>query len=387
MHLKTHHLKKLLLILVVFVLNFQLFNLVLFYSDNQLKRNIEEDKTEGFRMSPTEGLIHDEWTEIHGFANDSIDWSFSTSPSQIINVWILDSASYSQFISTGIATGYHQTTSASGSGSFDVSSYLGQTWYVIFWNDVSGSQYTVVTYSVTFYDTRPPSITITAPTSSSKYYTSKEYFVRWTSINAGSEVKIELFKGNSLFTTFWPNTLNDGEQFVQIPVSCPNGSDYRIKITSLANGVFGFSEYFTIEIQKYCRVISPAQGDVYKIGDSISIIWETDCKSTEVELELLNFNNWDYKYHIDMNAPNNGIYNWTITAEVLPDYETSYFIVVGPKDCSANVSISGSFTILKYTNPSTIPSYNISIVIWTIIGINITVIIFIKKNTKKKLEK
>ena len=50
---------------------------------------MEEDQSENLHTSPTTMLIPDEWEETHGSANDYIFWSFSTSPSEVINVWIL----------------------------------------------------------------------------------------------------------------------------------------------------------------------------------------------------------------------------------------------------------------------------------------------------------
>lgn len=380
MNSRTHqNLQKVFLTSVILCLIFPLVNLVLHTPGFQSNKYMEEDQSEKLHMSPTTRLIHDEWTETHGSANDYIYWSFSTSPSQVINVWVLDSSGYSSFISSGIATGYHQTTSASSSGSFDVSSYLRQTWYVIFWNDESGSQNTAVSYFVYFHDnTLTPDITVTEPTSSSNYIKGGDYVVKWTSVSAGNSVKIELFKGNSFYSTLVTNTRNDGEQLVQIPSSCLEGSDYRIKITSISYAVFGFSANFTIQPYKYCRGISPATGDVYEPGDVISITWETNCQSIEVEIELKTWDDWDYIYYIDMNALNNGIYNWTITAQDLPETEKLFCIYVRPKDCIANITTSGYFTIQK-NSPLTIPSYNISIVIWTVIWINIAAIIFIKK--------
>jgi len=338
---------------------------------------MEEDQSEKLHMSPTTRLSHDDWIETHGIASDYIEWFFSTSPSQIINVWVLDSSSYSQFVLTGIASGYHLKTSNTGGGKFDVSSFLRQTWYVIFWNDVFDSKSTTVSYNGYFNDnTLTPNINVTEPTSSSNYIKGEEIIVKWTSANAGNSLKVELFKGNSFNSTLLAYTLNDEVHLVQIPSSLLDGSNYRIKITSHKNAVFGFSENFTIQSYKYCKVISPAEGEVYKSGDVISIIWETNCKSIEAEIELKTFDDRDYIYYIDMNALNNGNYNWTITAQDLPETEKWFFIKVRPKDCNANVTFGGFFTIKK---PSTIPSYNISIVIWAVIWINTTVIIFIKK--------
>ena len=382
------NLQKMFLMLVILCLIFPLGSLVLNTPSFQSNKYTEEDQSEKLHISAMTNLNHDEWEETHGSANDYIFWSFSTSPSQVINVWVLTSSEYSSFISSGFATGYHQTTSASGSGSFDVSSYLKQTWYVLFWNDESGSQSTTLSYFVYFHDdTLTPDITVTEPTSSSNYVRDRDYTVRWTSISAGVAVKIELFKENLFYSTLVTNTRNDGQELVHIPSSCLESSNYSIKITSISYPVFGFSANFTIQPYKYCRVISPDLGEVYKPGDVIPITWETNCQSTEVEIELKTFDDWDYIYYIDMNALNNGNYNWTITAQDLPETERWFFITVRPTDCTANITASRFFTIQKPPTIPTIPtisSYNVSIVIWTGIWITIAAIIFIKKKYHNK---
>ena len=48
------------------------------------------DQTENLHNSAMQGINHDEYAEINGYASEYIYWSFSTSPSQIINVWAVD---------------------------------------------------------------------------------------------------------------------------------------------------------------------------------------------------------------------------------------------------------------------------------------------------------
>ncbi len=364
---------------------FPLVSIILQTLDIQPNKYMEVNMSDKLHASPLVALDPDEWEETHGYANDYIDWSFSTSPSQVINVWVLDSANYVQFTTSGIASGHHLTKSSSGSGRFDVSSYLGQTWYVIFWNDELVSQTTVLTYDAFFRDdTVPFSITVTEPTSASTYVRDRDYVVKWTSYTpliGHDYVKIELFKGASLYSSLLttPTTPNDGEHLVHIPSSCPEASDYRIKIYT-SSTVFGFSANFTIQKYTYCRIISPAFQDVFDIGDVIPITWETNCNdSLEVEIELLTFYDWDYLFYIDRNAPNTGIYNWTINAEDLPEDERTYtrfFIYVRPKGYDANCTFGGFFTIQK---PFSIPSYNIPIISSMLICAIIVVIKFSKK--------
>jgi len=104
MNSRTHqNLQKVFLTSVILCLIFPLVNLVLHTPGFQSNKYMEEDQSEKLHISPTTILIHDEWEETHGSANDYIFWSFSTSPSQVINVWVLTSSEYSSFISSGFA--------------------------------------------------------------------------------------------------------------------------------------------------------------------------------------------------------------------------------------------------------------------------------------------
>jgi hypothetical protein len=60
--------------------------------------------------------------------------------------------------------------------------------------------------------------------------------IRWLSHEgAGSEVKIDLYKGEKFRCTIVEGTANDGSYDWEVPASEPPGSDYRIKISSTAD--------------------------------------------------------------------------------------------------------------------------------------------------------
>jgi len=79
-------------------------------------------------------------------------------------------------------------------------------------------------------------------------------------------------------------------------------------------------------------------------------------------------------------APNTGIYNWTIPQSI-NDCDRN-IIKVTPENCNVfNLNTHTGYFTIASSSP-TIPSYNMSIVIWTIIWITIPVIIFLKKKYK-----
>jgi len=72
--------------------------------------------------------------------------------------------------------------------------------------------------------------------------------INWISSNdITGDVRITLWKGNSLYNIITSSTENDGSYSWSIPNSLPEGSDYRIRITSNSTGIYDFSDnYFTI---------------------------------------------------------------------------------------------------------------------------------------------
>ncbi len=155
------------------------------------------------------------------------------------------------------------------------------TWYIVFWNDETGSQHTVVSLTATFVgDTRPPSIHIYEPYSSTTIDIGELLTIDWNSINAGSLVKIELFKADSLITTITSSTSNDGYYQWSIPLNTNIGTDYRVKISSLSTSAYEYSDYFEISALPTINIITPLVNASWSIGESYLIRWnntETIC--------------------------------------------------------------------------------------------------------------
>jgi Bacterial pre-peptidase C-terminal domain/Calx-beta domain/CARDB/Ser-Thr-rich glycosyl-phosphatidyl-inositol-anchored membrane family len=60
-------------------------------------------------------------------------------------------------------------------------------------------------------------------------------------------VNLEVYRGNTLYTTLASNTANDGTETWIPPLTLPAGNDYRIRVVSGAtSAVFGFSNYFAV---------------------------------------------------------------------------------------------------------------------------------------------
>ncbi|KKL73244.1 hypothetical protein LCGC14_2076860 [marine sediment metagenome] len=314
-------------------------------------------------------MNHDGYTEIHGYANQYINWSFSTSPSQIINVWALDWGQYMAFTSGFLAVGHLLSTSSSDSGTFNVP--VGNNWYIVFWNDELGSQHTVVTYNAVFVGDPPPiisnkSIIIIEPSSTTVIVPKTSHTILWGGNDTIDEVKIELYKGDELLKVIATETENDGS-FSWIPHYytrgdymwnvIPEGSDYRIKIKEIARPyTSNFSNYFTITNVKSLIIIEPNSSSSYT-GENILIKWETDTPWNTLIIKLISkkpdTSGMDTLLTIP-SVPNVGYFNLSIPMG-LP-YGDIYRIVIRTPDDTI-YEASGLFTLGNPEDDLSIPSY------------------------------
>ncbi len=298
-------LKKKILFLIILCSIF-LFNVCFqeFDSGNHLVMN----DLDNLKTSAMKGLNPDDFAELHGYADQYVDWSFSTLPSQTINVWALDPFQYSLFTSGIPASGYLLSTSSSGSGRLNVPE--GNTWYIVFWNDEIGSQYTIVSYTANFVgDSRPPSITVKKPSSTSTYQTGSNQVIEWSTQGSVGNLKIELYKGTSLFSTVISSTSNDGQHNWKVPGNCPQASDYRIKITYISNpSVNDYSSYFDIIEFKSIIILDPTNGSEVIPKTTHTIKWESTGSIGDVRIEL--YKGPSLLKEIKSRTDNDGSYSW-----------------------------------------------------------------------------
>jgi hypothetical protein len=90
------------------------------------------------------------------------------------------------------------------------------------------------------------SIVVTAPLSGSVWSKGSTYNIQWTSSAVGN-VKIELYKTTTSIQTIVADTANDGIHSWTIIPWPSDGSDYKIRVSTVADStIFGESAYFTI---------------------------------------------------------------------------------------------------------------------------------------------
>ncbi len=175
--------------------------------------------------------------------------------------------------------------------------------------DTSNNYFTIVP------ETQSASITVTSPNGGETWVQGSTHLITWTSSgDAGSNVRIDLLKGGSLYRTL-ANTLNDGSCSWTLLDAEGSGSDYQVRITSSTNPAITdtSNNYFTIvpETQSASiTVTSPNGGETWVQGSTHLITWTSSGDAgSNVRIDLLKGGSL---YRTLANTLNDGSCSWTL---------------------------------------------------------------------------
>jgi hypothetical protein len=176
-------------------------------------------------------------------------------------------------------------------------------------SDISDDNFTIISNQVT----------VTSPNGGENWLLNTTQSITWTD-NFAENVKIELYKGDTLHTVIINSTSSDGQRDWDIPSSLPEGSDYRIKITSRGNdNVFDFSDSL-FALSNEIAVTSPNGGEFWQINTTRTITWN-DNLSAAVKIEL--YKAGTFHLEISESTPNDGSKPWDIPSDlpIASDYK------------------------------------------------------------------
>jgi hypothetical protein len=198
--------------------------------------------------------------------------------------------------------------------------------------------------------------------------TNKE--IKWSSTgNTGPNVRIELWKGLSLYKVITSSTPNDGSYIWSIPYSIPIGTNYKIRIKSTTLPYADTSNnYYTIG---GIYVKSPNGGEIWPEGTNKEIKWSyAGNPGPNVKIELWK-DGFLYRV-ITSSTPNDGSYIWSIPYSVAigNNYKVRIYSTTNPayRDVSNNYYTIGGIYV-KSPNGGEIWSRGTSHTIsWTYYG-------------------
>jgi hypothetical protein len=131
-----------------------------------------------------------------------------------------------------------------------------------------------------------PSITVTAPASSTVWGRGQSVAINWTSKGASSYVIIELYKGTTLEKTIDSWEYNDGSYtWSNVDPNLADGTDYKVRITDDDDSTL-YGESAQFEIGPAITVTAPTTGTQWTKGQSATINWTNKGSISQVRIEL-----------------------------------------------------------------------------------------------------
>ncbi len=188
-------------------------------------------------------------------------------------------------------------------------------------------------------------ITVNSPNGGNTLEPGNSYTITWDD-NISESVKLELYKGGSFNRTIGSSTESDGSYSWTVPTSITDGSDYKVKITSVNDtSVSDFSNSnFSIKANEpdgFITVNSPNGGNTLEPGNSYTITWN-DNISENVKLEL--YKGGSFNRTINSSTESDGSYTWTMPASITDgsDYKVK---ITSLSDTSVSDFSNSNFSI------------------------------------------
>ena len=220
-------------------------------------------------------------------------------------------------------------------------------------NIVSGSDYNLKISSVADdnifdlsdanFDIYKPEITITSLDNGETFKPGEEVHLTWTD-NLFENVKIDLYRDNSLVETIAESTTSDGETLWVVPDNLPYSDRYKVKISSVNNeNIYDITPEFFSIFQPEIDVLSNLQDFTLEPGEDYSIIWN-DNIDENVSIDLYREDN--LVSSIAESTDSDGNYVWTVPDNIAID-DTYQIRVYGSADSTVGDFSDGYFTVKK----------------------------------------
>jgi hypothetical protein len=215
-----------------------------------------------------------------------------------------------------------------------------------------------------FYVTPVKTINILYPKGGEIFTPGSKINIQWESTDDISQVTIQLYKGNNIHSVLASNIPNRKYFTWTIPTNFPTGTDYKIRITDQSNrNIYGESSYFSIfdkSSMPSIRVISPNGGEVFKVGDTIAVKWQTNNMPSSAIIDVIRLRNYEtgIEYNLVSNTINDGSETLTIPGSI-PKGAYTLEIKTYFNNTLIFDSSDSYFKIVSSTGQSTIPSIRI----------------------------
>lgn len=209
---------------------------------------------------------------------------------------------------------------------------------------------------VTIFDDSDGKITISkkirinSPNGSETLLTGRDQPVTWTD-NFNENVKIDLYKNGIYNSTIANNTQSDGNYSWNVSSELNDGSDYKIKISSVDSELTADESNNNINIAHPVITIGyPNGAEMWQVGSSQTVTW-TDNIPENVKIEL--YKNGIYNTTVTSSTPSDGSHTWAVPS-TFTSGEDYTVVVTSTLYSTINDSSDSFFTVppvLNLTNP------------------------------------
>jgi hypothetical protein len=198
------------------------------------------------------------------------------------------------------------------------------------------------------------SLTISEPTSSTKWSQGGSGNISWTWKGAISYVKIDLYKGGTWKQLIVSSTENDGSYTWTVSSTLENGTDYKVRISDFNDAtVYRDSVEFTIE-PRSITLTKPISTTYWAKGYSGEVNWASTGNISSIKIDL--YKGTTLKQTIATWASNNASYTWWTVSSTLDD-GTDYKVRVSDQNDATVYGDSAQFEIgpasITVTEPTT----------------------------------
>ncbi|HEY5998112.1 MAG TPA: Ser-Thr-rich GPI-anchored membrane family protein [bacterium] len=214
-------------------------------------------------------------------------------------------------------------------------------------------------YSDNYFSIVEPGFQVLSPNGGENWVAGTTRSIIWgAAAAAGADVRIELYKGGSLETVIAASTPNTGGFPWPIPADQPLGSNYVVRVTSVADPTLFDESDAQFTIGSSASIISyPVGGEVWVTGTPEVISWRLDAvPSSTANLYLVRGQsdpNPGGESIIILGVPNTGSFSWNIPKSIPPDVnyrvKLEYKVIVGDTEVTRSTYSDNYFTI---TQPS-----------------------------------
>lgn len=185
--------------------------------------------------------------------------------------------------------------------------------FLVAWHDNANVQLDIYGQRIKY---ELPELTVTSPNGGESWAVDTTHEITWTSnFSELTTVTIELERGGATDLTIIESTENDGSFDWTIPSGQEVATDYRIRISTIAQIVTDVSDAdFSIvsTAPQGLEISSPNGGETWQRGTQRTITWVTGDNCATVRLELYKGGSLDST--IIASTDNDGSYDWTIPA-------------------------------------------------------------------------